>query len=52
MLEKLGKDISGVQKTSVDPKRYPKFGGLKPSFNFLPWKKIVDKLIKQGIGIA
>ena len=36
LLQKLGKDISGVQKSSVDPKRYPKFGGLKPSFDFSP----------------
>lgn len=49
MLQKLGKDISSVQKSSVDPKRYPKFGGLKPSFDFSPWRQIVDKLIEQGI---
>ncbi|MEK7154725.1 MAG: sugar nucleotide-binding protein [Patescibacteria group bacterium] len=52
MLEKLGKDISGVQKTSIDPTRYPQFGGLKPSFASSPWRQIVDKLIEQGIGTA
>jgi len=50
LLQKLGKDISGVQKASVDPKRYPKFGGLKPSFNFSPWRQVIDQLIQQGIG--
>lgn len=49
LLQKLGKDISGVQKSSVDPKRYPRYGGLKPSFDFSPWQQIVDKLIEQGI---
>ncbi len=49
LLQKLGKDISGVQKSSVDPKRYTQYGGLKPSFDFLPWRQIVDKLIEQGI---
>lgn len=52
LLQKLDKDISGVQKSSVDPKRYPKFGGLKPSFEFRPWRQIVDKLIEQGIAIS
>lgn len=52
LLQKLGKDISGVQKSSVDPNRYPKFGGLKPSFEFSTWKQIVDKLIEQGIATS
>lgn len=49
LLQKLGKDISLVQKSSVDPNRYAKFGGLKPSFEFSTWRQIVDKLIGQGI---
>lgn len=49
---KMGKDISGVQKSLVDPKRYPKYGGLKPSFDFSPWRQIVDKLIEQGIATS
>jgi len=52
LLQKLGKDISSVQKSSVDPKRYPQFGGLKPSFDFSPWRQVVDKLIAQGIAIS
>ncbi len=52
LLQKLGKDISGIQKSSVDPKRYPKFGGLTPSFEFNPWRQIVDKLIEQGIATS
>ncbi len=52
LLQKLGKDTSGVQKSSVDPKRYPKFGGLKPSFEFSPWRQVIDKLIEQGIGTS
>lgn len=50
LLQKLGNDTSGVQKSSVDPKRYPKYGGLIPSFKFSPWQKVIDKLIEQGIG--
>lgn len=52
LLQKLGKDISSVQKSSVDSKRYPKFGGLKPSFEFSTWRQIVDKLIEQGIATS
>lgn len=52
LLQKLGKDISSVQKSSVDPNRYPKFGGLKPSFEFSSWRQIVDKLIEQGIATS
>ena len=56
LLQKLGKDISSVQKSSVDPKRYPKFGGLKVEetekrlgIKFSTWKEIVNKLVEQGI---
>lgn len=49
LLQKLGKDISGIQKSSVDPNRYAKFGGLKPSFEFSTWRQVVDKLVQQGL---
>lgn len=56
LLQKLGKDISGVQKSSVDPIRYPKFGGLQVAetekrlgIKFSSWKQVVDTLIRQGI---
>ncbi len=60
MLQQLGKDTSGVQRTSIDtvknPVRYPKFGGLSVGdiektlgIRFSSWREIVDKLIEQGI---
>lgn len=51
-LQKHGKDISGVQKTLVDPKRHPQFIGLKSQetqerlgMKFSSWREIVEKLL-------
>lgn len=55
MLQKLDKDTSSVEQssvTSVDPRRYPQYGGLTPSFDSSPWREVVDKLIKQGISTS
>lgn len=59
LLDKLGKNKSAISPaTTTDPRRYPKFGGLKIEETekrlgivFSTWREIVDKLIDQGINI-
>jgi len=48
-----------LEKNKVTPLRYPEFGGLKVEetekrldYKFSSWKKVIDKLVLQGMGAS